>query len=126
VCSYDIYGNELSLEDDRLADMLEPREMDLESIQEEEVMSPDGVTINQENNDPVLHMITPLKKRSNRTGVNERRRSFAINRSPLIDITPVSKRKKSHNFEAKIEGSLLTPRDDSKRNSDVMFTRRLR
>ena len=105
-------------------------------------MSPDGVaTVNQENNDPVLHMITPLKKRQI-DRPSERRRSFAINRSPLLDITPVSKRKCSHHLEPKIEVNFslgnnnaniylkksflghTTPRDDSKHGiNDVMKLR---
>jgi len=126
VCSYDIYGNELSLEDENFNNMLEQKEMDLECIQEEEMASPDGVTVNQENNDPVLHMITPLKKR-HIDRPSERRRSTVINRSPLLDITPVSKRKCSHHLEPKLDRSFLghtTPRDDSKHGiNDVMKLR---
>lgn len=137
VCSYDIYGNELSLEDEHFNNMLDQKEMDLECIQEEEATSPDAVTVNQENNDPVTHMITPLKKRQVERP-SERRASFALNRSPLIDITPVSKRKCSHHLESKIEvknflriyinqnlkRSFLTPRDDNKHGTnDVMKLR---
>ena len=138
VCSYDIYGNELSLEDEHLNSMLDQKEMDLECIQEEEATSPDGVTVNQENNDPVTHMITPLKKRQIER-LTERRGSIVINRSPLLDITPVSKRKCSHNLEPKIEvkslllchnaneyfkRSFLTPRGDDKHGTnDVLKLR---
>jgi len=102
--SFDIYGNELPVEaDSPLLPMT--KHMELESIQEEELMSPDGVMTNQENSDPVLGVITPLKKKVQEpTRVMERRRSFALNRSPLLDITPAGRQRKcSYHVEPVME-----------------------
>jgi len=132
VCvSYDIYGNELSTEDGTSPNLYEGKNMNLESIEEEEAMSPDAVAINQENSDPVLHLITPIKKRNDgsfgeRT-IERRRASFAITRNPLLDITPaIRKRKASHHIESTIERALLNNTTPKNESNDVSFTKKLR
>jgi len=106
--SFDIYGHELPVDADS---PLLPitKHTGLESIQEEELMSPDGVMINQENSDPILGVITPLKKKIQEpTRVTERRRSFALTRSPLLDITPAARQRKcSYHVETTVERALL-------------------
>ena len=103
--TYDIYGNELLSRDDEIPHGFD-RDMDLESIEEEEIMSPDAVAFNQENKDPVMKLVTPLKKRNPAGRVTERRNSFALSRGPLLDITPpVSRRKCSYHVESKFEVS---------------------
>ena len=146
--SYDIYGNELLLEDEEMPRQIpSQRDLVLESIKEEELMSPDPMVTDQENKDPVLHMITPVKRRGQQQQEDHmsERRSFVINRSPLLDITPgVSKRKCSHQIDTRGEVSRinllklmdfkrsflnnnLTPKSDHKNGPvDIMFTRKFR
>jgi len=129
--SFDIYGNELPVE---VESPLLPvtKHMGLESIMEEELMSPDGVMINQENSDPVLGVITPLKKKIQEpTRVMERRRSFALTRSPLLDITPASRQRKcSYHVETTLERALLhntTPLRENQPNlHEVPLTKKMR
>ena len=95
--SFDIYGNELPVEESPLLPPGTTKHMELESIQEEELASPYGIMTNQENSDPILGVITPLKRREPEPArVGQRRMSVALtlDRSPLLDITPVSRRRK--------------------------------
>lgn len=111
--SYDIYGNELPVEESPLLPVT-TKHMELESIQEEELASPYGIPTNQENSDPVLGHITPLKRREFEPArIGQRRMSVALtlNRSPLLDITPVSRRRKcSYHVETttEVNYSLIT------------------
>lgn len=104
--SFDIYGNELPVEESPLLPVTN-KHMELESIQEEELASPYGIMTNQENSDPVLGVITPLKRREPEPARPIQRRmsvALTLNRSPLLDITPVSRRRKcSYNMETTTE-----------------------
>jgi len=105
--SYDIYGNELNTqnstspfdnydeEDERRSQNM-GGDWDLYDPQRE----------NKENNDPVLNMITPLKKRNVREG-DFTRSSQQSTRSPLVDITPPLVRKKTNKLDFKIEVMFL-------------------
>jgi hypothetical protein len=98
--SFDIYGNELNLQNEHLSN----KEQELESIYEEGQY--ETLKLDKENNDPTLNIITPLKKRT-AARVGSERDSFRISRSPLIDITPkLPKRKGTKTQEFNIEVTL--------------------
>jgi hypothetical protein len=91
--SFDIYGNEIIIENRNLS--FQDRDIYRESDNEPKVN-------NNENNDPIYNMITPMKRR-NESRSDSRRSSFGISRSPLFDITPPMPKKKSMLQEVKVE-----------------------
>lgn len=96
VCtSFDIYGNELV--DLNNVSPFEPNE-DLKPQKTPNYDSDDAddpLSENKENNDPVMNMVTPLKKRNNGSLNSLSQSSYRMMaRSPLIDITPPLVRKR--------------------------------
>jgi len=103
--SYDIYGNELNTQNNVSLTPFDNYD------EEDEIRSNmggdwdiyDPQQENKENNDPVLNMITPLKKRNVRDNGFSRSSRQSSTRSPLVDITPPLVRKKSNKLDFKIE-----------------------
>ena len=100
--SFDVYGNELTL-----------NKVDLPNYNDELLEAngiiedgPDIVKFDKENNDPYLNLITPLKRKGNHIGFSgsfgSDRSAATSGRSPLINITPTLP-KKTSDMGSKIE-----------------------
>jgi len=91
--SFDIFGNEISIEN---------RNFHFQHFNDYSQPEPIPIVPNKENNDPVYNMITPMKRRTDQRS-ESRRGSTTLNRSPLLDITPPAPKKKLPSQDIKVE-----------------------
>ncbi len=98
--SFDIYGNDLSMKEENSSEW-EDGPTDVERTWDGGFK--EQIKTDKENSNPVLSIITPLKKRTENKN-SSAKSSFGINRSPLLDITPtISVKKTTVPQEFKIE-----------------------